>query len=253
MKLISDWKDVAKRAHSMWAFYLSVAALIAPDLMVWLFERDTNPRVWWFIALVLLIYGIVGRLKDQDMDRTKMRASIWGAIAALFMTAPADVPVAPMPPPTEAAFLEVAVPHVGKWEGLRTTAYLDRIASPPVWTVCYGETRGVKQGDTYTVAECDRMLGAGLLEYRAGLHAYFTSETIDGRLTAERDAAYVSLAWNAGIRAAGKSTATRRLNAGNIAGGCEALTWWNKAGGRVIRGLVNRRADDYELCMVGLA
>jgi GH24 family phage-related lysozyme (muramidase) len=57
---------------------------------------------------------------------------------------------------------------------------------------------------------------------------------------------------NVGIAGAGKSTATRRLNAGDIAGGCQALTWWNKAGGRVVRGLVNRRAEEFALCMDGL-
>ena len=49
------------------------------------------------------------------------------------------------------------------------------------------------------------------------------------------------------------SWSTRRLNAGDIAGGCTSLTWWNKAGARVIRGLVNRRADEYQMCMEGLA
>jgi GH24 family phage-related lysozyme (muramidase) len=76
--------------------------------------------------------------------------------------------------------------------------------------------------------------------------------TIDRRLPATRDAAYTSTAFNCGVAAIGKSTATRRLNAGNIAGGCEALTWWNKAGGRVIRGLLERRKREQALCMQGL-
>jgi GH24 family phage-related lysozyme (muramidase) len=148
--------------------------------------------------------------------------------------------------------MRVLVPLVAKWEGKKNTAYLDTIASPPVWTVCYGETRGVKRGDTYTDAQCSAMLERGLRQFRDGLHEFFTRETRDLRLTPERDAAYVSLAYNAGIYAIGKSTATRRLNAGDIAGGCSALGWWNKSGGRVVRGLVNRRADETRLCMVGL-
>ena len=87
--------------------------------------------------------------------------------------------------------------------------------------------------------------------YRAGLHRYFSAATKAARLTAERDAAYVSLAYNAGVAGIGKSTATRRLNAGDIRGGCKALGWWNKAGGRVVRGLVNRRADETRLCLIG--
>ena len=81
----------------------------------------------------------------------------------------------------------------------------------------------------------------------------FTSDTIANRLTVDRDVAYASLAYNVGVSGTGKSTAVRRLNQGDIAGGCEALGWWNKAGGRVVRGLVNRRAEETELCMGGLA
>lgn len=164
----------------------------------------------------------------------------------------AATPSAPIASTSEAATMRVLVPLVARWEGKENTAYYDTIASPAVWTVCYGETRGVKRGNRYTDAECASMLERGLVTYRDGLHAYFTPETKAGRLTPERDAAYVSLAYNVGIRGAGRSTATRRLNAGDIAGGCKALTWWNRAGSRVVRGLVNRRADEYRLCMRGL-
>jgi len=171
-------------------------------------------------------------------------------LCAIFVCAAA--PPAPIANTTEAATMRVLVPLVAKWEGKKNTAYLDTIASPAVWTVCYGETRGVGQGDTYTDAQCSAMLERGLGQFRDGLHGYFTRETRDLRLTPERDAAYVSLAYNAGIYGIGKSTATRRLNAGDIAGGCAALGWWNKSGGRIVRGLVNRRADETRLCMVGL-
>ncbi len=148
-----------------------------------------------------------------------------------------------------AAFLAVAIPLVAEWEGKRNHAYLDIVSVP---TICFGHTKDVQIGDYMTDAQCEALLRAEMLEYRHGLHGYFTDETKRNRLTPERDAAYVSLAYNAGIRGAGKSTATRRLNAGNIAGGCSALTWWNKAGGRVVRGLVRRRAAEYQLCMIGV-
>lgn len=155
--------------------------------------------------------------------------------------------------PSVEATMEIAVPTVMKWEGVKTTAYLDTIAVPPVWTICYGETEGVQRGDTRTMAECAAGLREGLLRYRAGLHGYLTPETIDTRLNPSRDASLVSFAWNVGIAGAGGSTAIRRLNNGDIRGCCEAMTWWNKAGKRVIRGLVNRRAYEKELCMVGVS
>jgi len=120
-----------------------------------------------------------------------------------------------------------------------------------VWTVCYGETKGVQPGDTYTEAECRDMLAREVLSYRRGWHRYLEPQTITQRLHAERDAAFTSLAYNVGVGGAGGSTATRRLNSGRVAGACDALTWWNKAGQRVVRGLIRRRAAEYQLCMIG--
>ncbi|MDG4650133.1 lysozyme [Roseibacterium sp. SDUM158017] len=141
-----------------------------------------------------------------------------------------------------------AVPLVARWEGLETTAYLDRIASPPVWTICYGETQGVRPGEVRTRAECEDGLRTGLHRYWQGYRA----EVQDPRvLRPQSDAAFTSLTWNIGEGAIRRSTAMRRINAGDVAGACEALTWWNRAGQRVIRGLQNRRADEYRLCMEG--
>lgn len=151
---------------------------------------------------------------------------------------------------SEERFAEVAVPFVRKWEGSVLTTYLDRIASPPIYTVCSGHTGPYAiPGKTYSQAFCDDLLGDELLEYREGLHRYLTADTLRTRLPVTRDTAYTSLAFNVGIAGAGGSTAVRRLNAGDVAGGCEALTWWSKAGGRVVRGLVRRRAEEKALCL----
>ena len=263
MRLIPNAGAIARRAFSMWCNYLGILCLIAPELIYYFFEIDTNPRIWFWSGLALIVAGIVGRIVDQGIDHPKdARFFSSGAVALIAMAAlwPREVadPATPEPTPNYSSaysladFDAVAVPLIAKWEGLRTTAYLDTIASPPVWTVCYGETKGVKEGDTYTERQCKEMLAREVREYRSGLHAYFTPETKAQRLTAHRDAAYTSLAYNVGIAGAGKSTATRRLNAGDIAGGCEAIAWWNKAGQRVIRGLVNRRAEEVALCLRGL-
>ena len=254
MGLVPNAKQIALKALSMWANYLGILCLIAPEVIYWLTAIDTNPRIWWIAGLLLIIFGIVGRLWDQGIDRSTMRLPVISLVAALTLI-PFTAPGAEAQQATYTLeeFDAVAVPLIAKWEGLRTTAYLDRIAKPPVWTVCYGETKGVKAGDSYTVAECNAMLAHEVRDYRAGLHRYFSATTKTMRLTPERDAAYVSLAYNAGVAGIGRSTATRRLNAGDIRGGCKALGWWNKAGGRVVRGLVNRRADETRLCLIGVA
>jgi len=70
MKLIPNWKQVALRAHSMWAFYLSFAALVLPDALFATLGHDVAaPRFWWGVAAVLLAYGIWGRVKDQGIER----------------------------------------------------------------------------------------------------------------------------------------------------------------------------------------
>lgn len=150
-------------------------------------------------------------------------------------------------PVTLEEFLDVSVPLIAKWEGKRNNSYRDIVG---VWTICYGSTRGIGPGMFFTDEKCYDLLKDEIIEYREGLHKYFTDTTKNTRLTPERDAAFTSLAYNVGIRGAGRSTATRRLNNGNIPGACNALTWWNKAGGRVVRGLVNRRAEERKLCLL---
>jgi GH24 family phage-related lysozyme (muramidase) len=63
--------------------------------------------------------------------------------------------------------------------------------------------------------------------------------------------AFVSLTYNIGIGAFCRSTARKRLDAGNLEGACDAATWYNRAGGRKIPGLVNRRAAEHRLCLEG--
>lgn len=266
MNFIFNWRTVARRAHSMWAFYLSAVALIAPDVIYLLLGLDTSPRLWWFLALGLLVYGIWGRLKDQKIDsdttRNPWAVSVVAVVAVLaIMTGdrqalgpPPDVEIAPSErvamPVSDAVFTKVAVPFIGRWEGLRLQAYRDLVG---VWTVCYGETKGVQPGDTYTRAECDAMLARESIAYRDGVHAAMTEAARSTLLPVGRDVAFASLAYNVGVGAAGRSTAVRRLNAGDVSGACSAIGWWNKAGGRVVRGLVNRRSEEIELCLRGTA
>ena len=68
MKLIPNAGKVARKSHSMWAFYLSFAALVTPEVIFYIWQIDTNPRLWWFSGVALLAYGIVGRLKDQGIN-----------------------------------------------------------------------------------------------------------------------------------------------------------------------------------------
>lgn len=132
------------------------------------------------------------------------------------------------------------------WEGVRTEAYRDIVGIP---TVCFGETRGVKMGDKYTLEECRTMLGDGLKEFEARMLACSPglSRAPNGVYTAS-----LSLAWNVGTGAWCGSTMRRKIDAGDYKAACDALLFWNKAGGRVVQGLVNRRKDERRVCLSGL-
>lgn len=145
-----------------------------------------------------------------------------------------------------AAVLAAAIALVGGWEGLRTVAYRDIVGVP---TVCFGETRGVKMGDRYTVEECQVMLGQGLAEFETGVRRCLTAPDA---IPDKPYVAFLSLSYNIGTGAFCGSTVARRANAGDIVGACNAIPMWNKAGGRVVQGLVNRRAEEQRICLEGV-
>ena len=60
--------------------------------------------------------------------------------------------------------------------------------------------------------------------------------------------AYASLTYNIGGKAFCSSTLVRKLNAGDYAGACAEIPRWNRAGGKVIPGLDNRRAHERAVC-----
>ncbi|CTQ53096.1 Lysozyme RrrD [Roseibium album] len=139
-----------------------------------------------------------------------------------------------------------AIALVGAWEGLRLTAYRDVIGVP---TVCYGETYGVKLGDKHTKAECNAMLLASLKKHERGMRKCLKNpDAIPGKSYV----AFVSLTYNIGVGGFCRSTARKRLDRGDVKGACDAATWFKKAGGRTIRGLVNRRAAEHRLCLEDL-
>ena len=59
--------------------------------------------------------------------------------------------------------------------------------------------------------------------------------------------AMASLCWNIGPGNFAKSSVVRRFNDGNLMGAGDAFRLWNKAGGKVLKGLVNRREAERAL------
>lgn len=249
MNWVSDVSQVISRSLSFWLTVAGLLVLIVPELRYYLTGVDTDPVLSWWLGVLLLVASLVGRIWRQGLSWWREWLRIAGVLALIGLLAVLLAAKVRADPVAEADTLKVAVPFIAQEEGERTSAYLDVVGVP---TICFGSTRGVRLGMVRTHAECLALLSEEVAEYRGKLHRYFSTATRQRRLTPERDAAYTSTAFNCGVAAIGRSTATRRLNAGDVRGGCQALTWWNKAGGRVIRGLVGRRERERRLCMVGV-
>jgi lysozyme len=111
-------------------------------------------------------------------------------------------------------------------------------------TLGFGTTEGVKMGDTITPPKALERAYRELGMYEGAVKGCVTVPLHQH----EYDAA-VQLSYNIGARAFCGSTVVKRWNAGDYAGGCEAFLMWNKAGGRVVQGLVNRRERERRLCL----
>lgn len=146
---------------------------------------------------------------------------------------------------TAAAALALAVGIIAPWEGKSNDPYLDLVKVP---TVCFGETQVEMR--RYTDAECEAMLiKAADTRYMQPVMKCTPSIADNPHVLA----AATSLAYNIGTGAYCKSTVAKRFNAGQIRAGCEGFTAWRFAGGREVKGLLNRRIAERELCLRGVA
>ncbi len=144
-----------------------------------------------------------------------------------------------------AASIAVLVPSVQQWEGREAVPYRDIVG---IWTVCDGDTSNVVPGDVQSDEQCDARLERQLIA-----HAKPVLACVPGlKDRPNQTAAAVSLAYNIGVSGFCRSTVARRFNAGQWRRGCDAFLMWNKARGRVVRGLDRRRRAEREICLRGL-
>lgn len=133
---------------------------------------------------------------------------------------------------------------IKKWEGFRSKAYLCPAKVP---TIGYGNTfypdgRKVKLGEVISQNEAER-----LLKITVNNFAKEVDKLVKVRVTDNQFSALVSLAYNIGIGAFSGSTLLRLLNQGNYDGASAQFDRWNRAGGVVSQGLINRRNEERKL------
>ena len=142
-----------------------------------------------------------------------------------------------------AAGVALAATLLTGFEGVKTYAYRDPVGIP---TVCMGETRGVKIGDHYTLAECKAMATARVAEFAAGVDAALTVDVSD-----KTYASFVSWSYNLGIGAF-KSKISPLVNSGHVMDACTKMGLYVYAHGIKLPGLVTRRREEVALCLDGL-
>lgn len=134
--------------------------------------------------------------------------------------------------------LVLAVKLIMGFEGCRLKAYQDIVG---VWTIGWGETLGVKEGMVWTQEHADHVLrqrvGFFLLETMRRCPQLFLE-------TPGRQASCTSLAYNIGLGAFGASSVSRYTKRQEFEAAAESFKLWNKAGGRVVRGLTLRRMQE---------
>lgn len=239
MKLVENWRAVIRGA---WSVRLMVVAAILSALPVFfgLVNADMlgiNPILFAALASGVSALAVIARVIQQAAISgaiRKFREDERGAVRVGRRTIAGVI----------VALAVAATPLVSQWEGLRTQAYQDVVG---VWTVCFGETKGVKPGDTHTKAECEAMLDEELREYAVALGKCLKAPLPEGAAVA-----FLSWSYNVGTGAACRSTAVRKANAGDLFGACDELLRWTRAGGQVRPGLVNRRRAEHALCVRSL-
>lgn len=132
-----------------------------------------------------------------------------------------------------------AAGFISSFEGCRLSAYM---CSAGVWTIGYGHTEDVKEGDTCTEEQAKAWLIDDIRETQA-LLAYYVNVPV----TQNEFIALVSLAFNVGVGALMKSKLLRKLNSGDRDGAAEEFLDFDLANGKRVAGLTRRRKAEHEL------
>lgn len=132
----------------------------------------------------------------------------------------------------------LVMPHEG--EVLET--YLDPVG---IVSSCYGHTGSeLRLGQKFSRDECLAQLAEDLVSHETQMMRF-----VQVPLTEYQHAALLSFCYNVGVGACSKSTAFKKLNAGDFVGACHELTRWVYAKGKRLLGLERRREAELAMCL----
>ena len=133
---------------------------------------------------------------------------------------------------------------IKRYEGYKTTPY--RCAAGKI-TVGYGHVigNGLQLPDewnrTFSLGEIDELLRTDLARFERGVSRYCPVY-----LTQSQFDALVSFSFNLGLGVLQRSTLRQKINRGD-ADAAKVILKYNMAGGRILKGLTNRRIAEYRM------
>ena len=122
---------------------------------------------------------------------------------------------------------------IKRFEGCRLEAYK---CSANVLTIGYGHTGGVKETDTITQDEADKLLQEDVEQFEKHVDDNVTVELGQSQFDA-----LVAWTFNLGVGNLRESTMLKKLNSEDYASVPSEMKRWNKAGGKTLDGLIRRR------------
>ena len=134
-----------------------------------------------------------------------------------------------------------------QFEGCRLIPYKD---SAGLWTIGYGhliaDGKTLPDSAKYKITQKQADL---LLKYDVIPREKAVERLCAVPLSQNEFDALVSFVFNLGAGCFQRSTIRQKLNRGDRAGAAKVLLRYNRAGGKVIKGLVNRRMAEFKLFM----
>jgi len=124
-------------------------------------------------------------------------------------------------------------------------AYPDPGTGGAPWTIGFGSTGpDIVRGTIWSRQQAEESLNSHVLYFTSGVLQLSPNlvNTLPRRL-----AAIISFAYNCGLRNYRISTLRKRINEGNWEGAANEIVKWNKANGRVLKGLTRRREAEAAL------
>jgi lysozyme len=127
-----------------------------------------------------------------------------------------------------------------QFEGLELQSYQDSVG---VWTIGYGHTGSdVVPGMTISEQQATILLAADV-----AWAVTCVNKSVKSQINQNQFDALVDFTFNLGCANLGSSTLLRLINAGDYTGAAAQFLRWNKAGGKVLKGLTKRRQAETDL------